>query len=428
MLAACQSFHARVLPFGRGARRSNAAVSHPSRRRRLLVLTSTYPRWHDDPEPGFVHELSRRLVADFEVTVLCPHAPGSKMQEELDGVAVERYRYAPAAWETLVHGGGMVANLKRNPLKWLLVPSFLLGQVWAARRIVRRESVDVLHVHWLIPQGLVVLALRLLGCRTPYLVTSHGADLYTLRSGVPSALKRRVAAGCAAMSVVSHAMAEEAVRLGLSPPKLAVLPMGVDLQNRFVPDASRRRDADHLLFVGRLVPKKGLSHLLDALPAVLLRRPGVQLTVAGFGPEEASLKDHVRRLGLETRVQFLGGTAQSELPELYRGASLFVAPFVRDETGDQEGLPVALMEAVGCGCPVIAGDVAGIRDLLGDVGDQVCVNPRDHEALAAAILRSLEAPAEGAARALAIRRRALEQVDWPVVASGYSLLLNSCIT
>src|SRR5690348_10765502 len=178
----------------------------PATKPRLLVLTSTYPRWRDDPEPGFVHELSRRLAADFEVTVLCPHAPGAKTLEELDGVSVERYRYAPTAWETLVHDGGMVANLKRKPLKWLLVPGFLLGQAWAARRIVRRRSVDVLHVHWLIPQGLATLLLRLLGCRVPYLVTSHGADLYSLRGSLSRALKRRVAAGSAAMSVVSSAM------------------------------------------------------------------------------------------------------------------------------------------------------------------------------------------------------------------------------
>ncbi|HEV2212045.1 MAG TPA: glycosyltransferase [Gammaproteobacteria bacterium] len=399
----------------------------PATKPRLLVLTSTYPRWRDDPEPGFVHELSRRLAADFEVMVLCPHAPGAKVEEELDGISVERYRYAPAAWETLVHGGGMVANLKRNPLKWLLVPGFLLGQAWAARRIVRRRCVDVLHVHWLIPQGLAALLLRLFGCRTPYLVTSHGADLYSLRGALPRALKRRVAAKSAAMSVVSGAMVEEAARLGLRPPKLEVLSMGVDLHGRFVPDTAVRRQADRLLFVGRLVPKKGLPYLLDAMPAVLARRPGVRLAIVGFGPEEVALKAQVKRLGLTTQVEFLGAKTQPELPELYRGASLFVAPFVKEASGDQEGLPVALMEAVGCGCPVIAGEVAGLRDLLGAAADQVCVDPKDSAALAAAILKSLEAPVEAATRALEVRRVALEKVDWSAVASGYSRLLRDCI-
>ena len=107
-------------------------------RRRLLVLTSTYPRWPNDREPGFVHELCKRLTGDFDVTVLSPHASGAMVEEIMDGVSVRRYRYAPASWETLVNNGGIVTNLKRQPWKWLLVPGFLLVQAWAVWRLIRR--------------------------------------------------------------------------------------------------------------------------------------------------------------------------------------------------------------------------------------------------------------------------------------------------
>lgn len=374
-----------------------------------------------------MHELAKRLAGDFEVTVLAPHAHGAKVEEDMDGVAVCRFRYAPASWETLVNAGGMVANLRRNALKWLLVPGFILSQAWVARHLIRRQSVDVIHVHWLIPQGLVMLLLRLSGCSTPYLVTSHGADLYSLTGWLPSVLKRRIAAGSAAMTVVSSAMREEAARIGMHPPCLEVLPMGVDMQGRFVPDAYRKPIPDRLLFVGRLVPKKGLHHLLDALPQVLAHRSGIRLVIAGFGPEEAALKAKVKRVGVAANVEFLGAVPQSELPRLYHSASLFVAPFVRDAAGDQEGLPVALMEALGCGCPVVAGDVAGIRDLLGDESTAVCVDPKDSKALATAILAALKAPAEAQARALRLRQSAKDRVDWPKVASGYGRLLKSCI-
>lgn len=398
-----------------------------TRRPRLLVLTSTYPRWRDDPEPGFVHELAKRLATDFDVTVLAPHARGAKVEEEMDGVAVRRYRYAPASWETLVNDGGMVANLRANPLKWLLVPGFLLSQAWVARRLVRQKSVDVLHVHWLVPQGLVMLLLRFSGCRTPYLVTSHGADLYSLRGPFLNALKRRIAKGSAAMTVVSSAMGAEVERLHMQPPRLDVLPMGVDLQGRFVPDATQHRRADRLLFVGRLVPKKGLTHLLDALPQVLARHPSVTLVIAGFGPEEQALRAQVQRLDLGSRVEFLGARPQSELPALYRSASLFVAPFVRDASGDQEGLPVALMEAIACGCPVVAGDVAGLQDLLGSASRDICVDPRDSAALAAAILAALDNPDAARARALKLRQAVAERVDWSVIAAGYARLLKGCV-
>lgn len=130
-------------------------------RLRLLVLTSTYPRWSGDHEPGFVHELSRRLAADFDVTVLCPHAPGAAATEMLDGVRVLRYRYAPEALETLVHNGGIIGNLARAKWKWLLVPGFFLAQAIAAWNCLRRDRPDVIHGHWLIPQGLLLATLSL---------------------------------------------------------------------------------------------------------------------------------------------------------------------------------------------------------------------------------------------------------------------------
>ncbi|MEO9089066.1 MAG: glycosyltransferase, partial [Rhodanobacter sp.] len=255
----------------------------------VLVLASTYPRWRDDPEPGFVHELCRRLTAGFEVIALVPDAPGAEPSGMFDGVQVIRYRYAPRRMETLVNNGGIATNLRRSRWKWLLVPGFLLGQYVAAKRVLKRRRVDVIHAHWLLPQGLIACRLTSVA-GVPFLVTSHGGDLFGLRGRVLNAMKRRVAAASSAMTVVSSAMREEAVRVGLKPPRMSVLPMGVDMRHRFIPDPSVQRGVDELLFVGRLVPKKGLVHLLDAMPAVLAQRPAVMLSIAGFGPEEAALK------------------------------------------------------------------------------------------------------------------------------------------
>src|SRR3546814_343096 len=94
-----------------------------SMRPRLLITAPTYPRWPGDPEPAFVHELARRLIDRFEVTVLCPHAKGAAPEEILDGVRVVRYRYAPEHFEVLVNDGGIVTNLRHSPWKWLLVRS-----------------------------------------------------------------------------------------------------------------------------------------------------------------------------------------------------------------------------------------------------------------------------------------------------------------
>jgi len=390
----------------------------------LLVLASTYPRWKGDHEPGFVHELCLRLCSDFNVVALVPDAPGADADGVLDGVEVRRYRYAPRSWQTLVANGGIVANLRRAKWKWLLLPGFVFAQYLSVRRIARERRIDVIHAHWLLPQGLIARRASKRAA-VPFVVTSHGGDLFGLRSRIPAIFKRKVAADCAAMTVVSSAMCEEAQRLGLHPPRIEVLPMGVDLQTRFVPDSTVARASDELLFVGRLVPKKGLRFLLAALPRVLAARPHARLTIAGFGPDETALKAQAKELNIDRAVDFLGPMAQAGLPALYRRAAVFVAPFVRDDSGDQEGLPVALMEAIGCGCPVVVGEVAGVYDLLGEHAGEIAVDATDPGALSRAILAVLDAPERACERAQALRQRIADKIDWNVIAAGYSRVLHS---
>lgn len=398
-----------------------------SRLPKLLVLASTYPRWAGDHEPGFVHELNRRLVDSFEVTALVPHAPGADLDEVVDGVQVLRYKYAPSRWETLVVGGGIVSNLRRSRWKWLLVPGFIGAQWFAVRRLLRQRHFDAIHAHWLIPQGMVA-ALAADENVPPCLVTSHGGDLYGLRGRMLRKLKRWVARRSAAMTVVSSAMVELAQRQRISAPMIQVIPMGVDMKERFVPASSREPEEDRLLFVGRLVEKKGLRHLINALPRVLAKRPDACLEIVGYGPEESVLRDLVERLGLREKVHFLGPKPQDSLPALYQSASLFIAPFIQAGHGDQEGLPVVLMEAVGCGCPILVGDVPGLEDLLGEDKDAVCVDVADPDALASAIVERLDNAEIARGIALQIRTRAEERIDWSRIASRYATILRGLVS
>jgi hypothetical protein len=146
---------------------------------RVLVLTSTFPRWENDTEPAFVFELSRRLAASFDVTVLSPRTPGSKRQENMAGLRVIRFPYFLQRWEKLaMHGGGILNKLKSNPLYYLMIPFFLLGQLRAVVGLLRSERFDIIHAHWLIPQGFVAaLSLLITRQKIPLLCTSHGGDL-----------------------------------------------------------------------------------------------------------------------------------------------------------------------------------------------------------------------------------------------------------
>lgn len=379
------------------------------------MLASTYPRWQQDHEPSFVHELARRLTRWFEVVVICPHAKGAKPREILDGVHVERYRYGWDGLETLVNDGGIVTNLRRAPWKWLLVPGFVVMQWLVARREIQGDV--VVHAHWILTPGFVARMLR-----APFVVTSHGADLFALRGQLPMAMKRFVLSRSQAMTVVSHAMQDEAASL-LGDRKAVVSPMGVDLRERFVPDDSVSREPGQILFVGRLVEKKGVEVLLRAMPLVLKRIPTATLKIVGFGPLENSLKTECGELGLAGVVTFAGAVTQDGLVNLYRSASVFAAPFRAASSGDQEGLGLVLVEALGCGCPVVASDVPAVRDVASDMWGMRVVTPEDPRALADGLVASLSE--ETLVMSAPDRVRLMERFDWDTVAARYAELLLS---
>jgi glycosyltransferase involved in cell wall biosynthesis len=251
-------------------------------------------------------------------------------------------------------------------------------------------------------------------------VTSHGADLFGLRGKWFARMRRWVIDRASMVTLVSEAMHR---RLLTDQPKAvaAVMPMGVDTRTRFFPDESVRNQGE-LLFVGRLVEKKGLHHLLQALPSVLAIHPEVTLSIIGFGPELERLQGTVRELALEPYVRFAGALSQKDLPGHYRRASLFVAPFIEASSGDQEGLGLVVAEAMACSCPVVVGDVPAVRDLV-DEGTGVRVSAANHVALAEVINRLLGDASERAKLGLAARRHIEAHFSWDVAAERYAKLL-----
>ena len=369
-----------------------------------------------------MHELARRLTGDFEVRVICPHTVGTATREVVDGVEVIRFRYAPASIETLVNDGGMVANVRNSPWKSLLLPGYALGMIFAILRESTRRRPDVVHAHWIIPQGLLYLAAGLVRS-SPLMVTSHGADLFALRGPMFASLRRFVASKARLLTVVSPAMKERLISEGVAADKIFVAPMGVDFHERFTPGAPEIRSSNELLFVGRLVEKKGLSVLIQAMPEILLACPAATLTVGGFGPEEADLRKLCESLGLSGQVTFMGAVKQVDLPRYYRRAALFIAPFVEAASGDQEGLGLVALEAAGCGCPVIISDMPATREVF-----DTRVTPGSPPALAAAVIAQLAATREARAElAGSQRQRLVSSYDWSSASQVYSNLLSSIL-
>lgn len=394
-----------------------------------LVMTSTFPRWANDVEPAFVFELSRRLAREYDVTVLSPRTPGSQKQENMGGLKVIRFPYFLNRFENLaMSGGGILNKLKSNPLYYLLIPFFLLGQLWAVVRLLRNERFDLIHAHWLIPQGLIaVLGIMLSGKNIPLICTSHGGDLFALQGSILQTLKRWIVNKSKALTVVSQAMKKAVEDMGIEADKVQVISMGVDLKSLFTPDFNNNRGNAELLFVGRLVDVKGVQKLLESMPLALKKNPEIHLSIAGAGPLEEELRANAFKLNIAEKISFLGMVQQSMLPELYRRAAIAIFPFLITESGVQEGFGLVVVEAMGCACPIIAGDVPAVRETVLHEETGLLVESKNAQALADAIIRMLDNPD----LRFRLARNGCERVgarfDWEIIAQKYAGVYRDCI-
>ena len=396
-------------------------------RKRLLILTSTFPRWENDEDPPFVFELCNRLKTDYSIHVLAPHFPGAEIEANFAGIHVKRFRYFFNSLEKLAYHGGILAKLKKNPFLYGLLPFFVVGELLALIRLLQRYRFHLIHAHWLIPQGLVaILACSLTRSKIPLLFTSHGGDLFGLQGILMNSIKRWVILKSDSLTVVSRSMSKEIKRLGADHKRVHVIPMGVDLKKRFVP-AKSRRNKDYLLFVGRLVKKKGLQYLIHALPLILKRHPQVYLQIAGDGPEKRKLKRECENLGISDYVRFLGALKNEDLPILYQTSNVVVFPSVISDDGDREGFGLVLVEALGCECATVATDLPAMQDIIVDGKTGLVVPQQNIRQLAEKVICLLDDPKLRRFLGREGRRFVLKHYDWNIIARQYSELIASMI-
>jgi glycosyltransferase involved in cell wall biosynthesis len=380
---------------------------------RLLVLASTYPARLGDGTPQFVRDLATVEALSYQTTVLVPSVPDGAGREVDGALQVRRFRYFPRRWEDLADGA-ILENLRSRKSRWAQVLPLFLAEVLAIRRQTRAAKPDVMHVHWLIPQGLAAL---IAAPNVPKVVTTLGGDVYGLRDRVSRSLIRAVLHNADAVTTMNSDMRDRLVALGADPATTVVLPMGADVSAIRPLAAAVERRTGRILFVGRLVEKKGVSVLLQALR--LLDESGYDLHLVGDGPLRAQLAAEASGLG----ASFVGALGREALAAEYGAASIAVFPSVAAASGDQDGLPVALLEAMSTGCAIVASDLPGLRDAVGEGECALLVTPGSAEELAAALGRLLHEPAlcERLGRAAATRADSFS-VD--VIGGRYVALLD----
>ena len=322
------------------------------------------------------------------------------------GEALEREGITHQVW--LLKSGWLHQALQRRGLDVRIVSEPRLSRPWTLLRFawqVRQGRFDAIHSHEFLMN--VVAALVALPLRIPHVATIHGCNYWGDRWH-RRLLYRMVSRLSAMVTVSSHTRDFAAQRLGLPARRLNVIANGLKVGD-YAPDPGRREAARQslslspdtlaVMAVGSLYPVKGHRYLLPAFARMMEQRPQSRLLLVGRGGEQASLQAQAAALGIDHAIDFLG--QRDDVPELLQAADLFVMPSL------QEGLPLALLEAMASGKAVVASAVGGMPQVIAESGRTVA--PRDSEALAAALVALAEDAEQRDCLGRRARRRVMEQ-------------------
>jgi glycosyltransferase involved in cell wall biosynthesis len=366
---------------------------------RILVAAHNYPRFAGDPAGAYIRKLALGFQGrGHQVAVLAPHAGGAPVRESEQGVAIERFRYAPEAFEQIGYRGeARVRRLILAPAA-LALPAYLLAFRHRLGRVVSAFRPDVIHAHWWLPAGWIASRLGV-----PLVITSHGSDARLLERGrILRHLGRGVAARATRWTAASRFLAGDIEgQLGLSRGAVAVTPMPVDLElfarGRSAPKANPPR----ILFAGNLVPSKGVDVLIAAVAKLKERGIASELRILGAGPSRELLLQDIQNRGLGQVASIAPFLPQSQMPAEYGAAAVTVLP----SRGQAEGLGLVLVEALLAGSAVVGTPAGGIPEVVEDGVTGLLAPDGDADALADRLGRLLQEPAlrerlteQGAAR------------------------------
>jgi len=385
---------------------------------KVCMVTTAFPRWEGDSQGTFIWQLAQAIASyGIQVRVVAMHSPGALTYECIRGVEIFRPIYWwPEKWEILRRdGGGLPVTWRRYPLARLQIFPFFLVHALTVTRYA--QFCDLIHAHWTLSAAAAYLGQPVHQRRI--LVTVQGSDIFQVtRNPVGAWITRETLYRCDLIVALSRALQERVIRLGVDPSKIYVIPNGVDT-TQFTPLDKKSREP-LILFVGSLIPRKGVNYLLQAMPYVFLSVPEYRLVIVGEGPEKPFLHQLTKDLGIEDRVSFVGDQPHQEVKRWMQRARVLVLPSL------EEGMGVVLVEALACGTPVVASCIDGIKDVVTpEVG--ILVPPADSKAMSEAIVEILRDPERWAEASRSARARAEMYYRWDKIAKRYVELYQTLV-
>lgn len=362
-------------------------------KKKVLVLTTTFPRWKNDTTPSFIYDLSKNLSSKYRIIVLAPHHNGAEKHEFRDNIEIIRFVYfKPETLQKLCYGGGILPNMKGSLLATIQMPFLIFSEFFTSYKIISKFEIEMIHAHWVLPQGFVSVFLKKI-FKMPVIVTIHGSDLFPLKNWLFRSMQEFVVKNVDSVTVNSPAARNELIkRFPYYKNKIQIIPMGIDtnlFKKRAIRKPSKYSNDRLLLFVGRLSDQKGLQYLIDAMPHIIKDEPAAKLLIVGEGSYKKTLNEMIISRNLTMNVEFIGPLAHDDTSYYYNIADIFVMPSLSNKTGT-ESLGLALLEAMASGCAVIGTRVGGIPYTIKDGYNGLLIEQKNSNELSKAIINLLQ--------------------------------------
>lgn len=372
---------------------------------RLLLINNEFP-----PIGGGGSTVTRYALrylgnAGHEVTLITSRFGGLPHREVIDGAqvfripAVRRYRDFCSTWELVTFG---------------------LSAAVFTFFYTLRHRVDFIQAYFAVPAGWAAWVVKMLR-GIPYAVYFGGSDIpganpsrYRMVYPLLTPLLRVIWRGASFRTVCSRELA----RLGERADKgvaWLVVPNGVETA-RFTPAARLPNPRVKILFIGRLIPRKGFQRVVQALPRVreLAQQP-FEVEVVGSGAARTDLDREAELRGVSDLIRYMGTVSYEQLEKAYQYADIFVL------TSLSEGMPSVILEAMSCGLPVVASDVGGNNELVAEGENGYLVRGDDFEKLASDLARLINDVSRRQVMGRRSRQRALTY-DWKEIMEEYDRL------
>jgi glycosyltransferase involved in cell wall biosynthesis len=362
-----------------------------------MVISAHFP-----PREGmgfYVWNLSRYLTTHgHTVQIITRGAPDQPFYEKTDGITIWRPFFAPVyPFHVQLHGifvSKLVRKLE-SEVDLFHSHSPLIPPIKTSRPIV-------LTFHSMVRDDIQATKLTsgytlLMKLQVPF---SYGLEVENLKTAT-------------LVNAVSPRVVEALQKYPHSPSNVPVVWNGVDT-DIFKPNPENQTKNGFILVVGRVGPGKGLEDLIDAVSSISNPNPTIHLMIVGDGSLRNSLEQRANVSGLKGRVHFEGHISdRNRLIDLYQKASLFVMP------SHHEGLPTVILEAMACGCPVLATDVGGVPCVIEDGINGMLIPPHDPTRMAAAIQSLLKDPQKLNDLGMQARQTIDQRFSWNKIGAGY---------